>query len=1203
MEEQSNTSAATGTGTSYPGHSSFLQAFPAEADYLDCFSLVQQPEELSAWLITILQGAEAVLSLDLAYQARENVWHLYREVQNQLEDKGESFLHLGFPVLAIRHEEQRVSAPVFLWSVDLIPDPYHTDNWQIRVREGETPTLNPYVRPLLLEYFAGTEWEDALQGDASMLISAMKAAGETSTELAPFPEALPPEYSRILWSMLLGIFPPKELFPQGQADLAFLAEKTGQQRPGRLLSHLPLNPWQQAGFACSQQHGAAVISGGPATGKTHLLEHLVVHALGSGERVLVISERTDVHTRLLRRLDVLQLRHLAFSVREGRADGQLLLQLMGALIGRDGGGIRFDRARFEQAYTRYARTFERFHQHVQAVRRPVFGALNWTQTVGRFLASNRLIGRELLANQLEADAFSHSPAEYEELLALVAAAQPLYEAVGTLTHPLSKVAPRIYLALDKAEAKAYLNQQLDEVVARFSRLQHEIILSLNHYTDRLQQFHLDYARRMQERLTRLFQMLEDGQVQYGDNFLRSSNASIRLYQPFSSRAKGMQALREKVREEVRQLQAAHELDGFFDYSFPAELDNRSMQAIQQALQVFAEALATWEATIPELIAPYRKRVSQTHHHPRLNWSGEAGELSDKLDRALEVLNSGDLLREQKNHQALTLEKQQQYVEQLLAELHELSLSMRDFSACYDWCRFWLHLEPEQQHLLRAIIRVKPADWGVAFSSWYLDQVLGHAYCSDLPEQAFVHRIDLSGLREDYRSFIAYWWAVQQNDYTQTLKRRQRDAYQALLSGTRTGAGYAGSLSQLFARYERHITQYLPLFIANSLQASRTFAECTSSPFDLIIFEGAQYTPERTAQRLLPLAKRSIFIGDDQYIHGDDRADVLEGVQALGLPEVRLYACGGPDHEATQAVYREPEIRQVGGRYDPELMINEVEVSALLQGLNTIPKTVSRTFPRVGIVAFTRSQRNLLAQQILRLKKSTGEGEQLIGQLERNGLRILALDELSGHRFHTLFCSLTYGITSLEGNLPDEMAVLNTREGQRQLYELTSCATHAVHVVHSIPVPALRTLGEASGAEGYRTLLNFITRPADEGQATAQEATEEEDLFLREIALRLEYYLGRERILRTFDTKGWGRGLVIAPARAGHAHYLLVPDGLLAKADASNPEWEYSQQENLRNHGLEPIPVWSLRWWRNAEEEARRLASHIFNLDKEVYGGS
>lgn len=1186
-------------GSFLSGYSPYLRAFPAEEDYLDCFSLVNQTEELSTWLLHILRGAEAPLSVTLSHSTWNNIWHLYREVQNQLIDKGESFLRVGFPVLGIQQDGQRLSVPVFLWPVDLTPDPYQTQKWILRVRQGENPLLNPYVKPLLQEFFAEGEWEDAFDGDGSVLLDLMKEAGETSTDLVPFPETFSARQSQVIWSVLLGLFPPKELSPEGTTDLRFLTEKTGHERKGRVLSHIPLNPWQEAGFACSQQHAAVVISGSPATGKTHLLEHLVVHALGSRERVLVISERTDVHARLLQRLDVLQLRHLAFSIREWRSDGLLLSQLLAAVVGWEGGGIRFDRSGFEQKYTGYARKFDRFQQHLHAVRRPVFGGLNWTQTVGLFLASNRIIGRELLANQLNADSFSRSPEEFAELQQIVIQAQPLYEAVGTLNHPLGGVAPRIYLALDKNEARSYLDQQLDTYISRFSRLQHEFILSLNHYTDRLQQFHVDYTRRMRERLTRLFQAMEDGQTQYGDDFFLSSNASIQLYKLVSGRVKAIQALREKVREQVRRLRAAHELDGLFDYSFPEDLDHRNMPIIRKELHHFAEALTEWERSIPDLVDPFRKRVSLSHHHPRLNWSGEATELSEKLDHALEELNSAGLLKGQKTHQALTLEKQQQFIEQLLSELHELSLSTRDFSVCFDWYQFWLHLEPAQQELLETVIRVKPADWGAAFSSWYLDQVLSSMYITDLPEQAFVQRTDPSELREAYRSFITYQWAVQQNDYSQNLKRRQRETYNQLVSGTREGN--TKTLAQLFARYDRHITQYLPVVVANSLQALRAFAECDTPPFDLVIFEGAQYTHELVAQQLLLLAKRSVFIGDDQYIHGDDRADLLEAVQNIDLPDARLHNVVNTNTEALGRRARAVDVHQIDGRYEPEEMTNEAETTALVQWLNAIPKTANRTFPKVGIIAFTRPQRNRLAYELMRLKRSNEEGEKLISQLERNGLRILALDELSGHRFHTVFCSVTYGIVNLKGELPERMGVLNTPEGQRQLYELASCATHAVHVVNSIPLTALGTLAEVPVARGYQALRVFMDPEETLVDQPESKQDGQEQVFLREIALRLEHYLGRERILRTFDTKGWGRGLVIGPPRPGYTHYLLVPDGLLAKANASNPEWEYEQQESLRQNGLEPIPVWSLRWWRNPEEEARRLASHIFNLDKAAYG--
>lgn len=1182
----------------------YVAAFPAEDDFLDLSQLPPGPHFLAQILPAFLTDPTAFFSFRSDNDLEPKLWHLHRESVNRQQRFQQAALHLAFPVFTAREAEGWVCAPVFLWPVQLIPDRHLTQQWVLRRIDHTVPRLNPYVRSRLEGLYPEIPWDQVLANSPIAWLD--KIRGQSAAE-GVLPWSLQPPKARLQWSPLLGCFPPLAALTRGTPEWHRWQPSGRAPLPIPRTKHQMLLPAQQTAFAACFQHPLQVITGGPASGKKKVLEHILVQALARKEKVLVLSERPEALQYLRDHLEAQQLAHLSFHWTSTPDNRQLLLGTLRAIAEREGSApMRFDKKAFQDQKTRYERKIRRFQRHYQAVRQPVFGSATWPELTGHYLTHSRLAGRQVLDRQLSERDFTWQPEEYDYLREQVERAQPLFEAVGTLHHPLQALHESAFLQTSSSAARAHLEEQLDYFIAEFSKLQHEYILSLQQYAAGLAQMFDGHYRRMQEQIQGLEEAIQDGFFQYGNDFLLSANATLRLLSPWSRRVRRIRLIREEVRDRYRRLRAAHDLDQHFPHTFHPQAESRHMRALHQEVRRYADALSTWHQQTPDRIRPLQEKLSATAFHPHLHWAGEAERLQQKKDQLLAALKKANLLAQPPGLHADTLEAQRALIEQVLEQLDALQRNMRDFPVYYPWRSFWMRLRPAARSLIASIAQVRPRHWASAFASWYLNQVLHRAYVSDLPEQRFVDRemgTGLTPLREGFRRFIRYLWAVHRHDVLGQMRRKERERYNRFF-----GSSSAQPTQNLSEADLEAITDLLPVFLTSSLTSGAEFRDYSRPLFDWVLLEGAQYIPDHLGTHLAQLGRRVVMTGNDHFALADDRRDLLEAAIDQGYP-----VCHLPNEFLTEkTVPASPRCRGQVIPVEsgvPAGSVHEGEIEAIIGLLADLPPTQQRTLPQVGIVTLTTAQRDRLAWQLNESARTEDDLRNRLDQFERNGLRILTLWELAGHRFHTLLLSTTLTCPLGHQLAPAQLGKLNTPAGIRQVYELMNCAQREVIVVTTWSQALVRHWSEQLQGRGTKMLARFLQQfmeknsfagggavPSDQESASFGHGPSK--IFLQEAGHRLANFLGKERVQFDFAHQRWVYPVVIT---GGNGPYVLIPDGVSADTPASDPEWEWQKQEHLLEQGLQPIPLWSQRWWRNEAEEARRVASHILNLDREIYG--
>jgi len=425
-----------------------------------------------------------------------------------------------------------------------------------------------------------------------------------------------------------------------------------------------------------------------------------------------------------------------------------------------------------------------------------------------------------------------------------------------------------------------------------------------------------------------------------------------------------------------------------------------------------------------------------------------------------------------------------------------------------------------------------------------------------------------------------------------------------------------------------VSEMMPALFTTSLAAGKAFSTDEGPVFDLLVFDASQYIDAHLGSHLGRLARRIVLTGDECFGLKDQKNDLLEAALEQPFPQTTLrrmyrFFPAHPDQlrkghhfDPSAADHTSHEWRQIDGRYDEVTQTNSAEAEAVVHALNRIEKTVQRTYPKVGIITGTTGQRNVLARMIDRARQANDESDALIRQLERNGLAILSMDELSGHQFHTVFFSPAYGIANLDGTMTRHIGRWNTPTGQRQVCELLTAASHHVSVFSSISASEVDNMLDQPTQNGTYLMAQFLKlvnlrANGEEVSAFASSWKSTRELesqapvrhvhFLREAGERLTPFFGKDRIQFEARPAPGGWSLTVQPDEEKGWTYWLVPEGLLAQDGEPHANWELAERDRLADLGIRVVPLWSLRWWRNPEEEARRVASHLFNLDKEMYG--
>lgn len=1200
---------------------SFLQAVPDYPEYIDWINLISYNDDLSpkdAWNTLNTHQGSLHLSLSEDDPLSHQLYHLYFEQQNQKKHHQNTPLHLGAPLLIWNTAEGLRSAPLYLLPVEIHPKFDKKGHWTLQIAPNATLFANPLID--LPDSAAAFSEKmkielpnlEEIQRLANLLD--LKAAETEDWTLFPDAKHWPSQAGNktLIPSMVLGIFESPEKYKDYNIDHTDLMELIAKWRHQFTIPDL--DPSQRAVLDISQDEAITIATGGPGTGKKQLSEAIVINALSNQKKILLITGKPANIPRLQSYLDQQQLGHLSFWLRQPDQDLSLLLALLSNPIKIDSLFTNEQQLKNWQKETDELQQFkQRYDSAFRAVRKTSFGSFDWSQTVGLYLKAKKQSGKAILSSELHQNDFQFNLREYEQVSKAIHKAQTLFESVKSIRHPLRVLHPNIFLSLSQSEALDFTSNQLHFFLDQLTRLQQEYIQFTNKYKQKLNDYFENYYRLHLRQVEDLELAIANNITAYGRDFELSSKTSLQFIGVFSRRIKKIATERDRIIELYQQLLQAIKPMPELNVALPAPVQQTSIRQITSFINEYKTNLTTWIKASPNLIEQHLKRLDYQNAITALGLQGSLIDLETRLDQIVEELNQCNLLEDIQTQPMLTLPKRQQKTEQLMDFLENLQINLAHFPAFYQWQHFWLQQNTNIQSLIKAIIRAKPDHWINAFENWYLQQLLTKYQSTALPQQDFsdfqaskkLHRI-----QQNLAPQINSIWEPARQDLAKFFRRNQKQLAKE------------GNIANFFSENGKSITAAMPLFLSTPLSALKCFSGITYPIFDVIIFESAQFINEKWGRHLQRLGKQQIIIGNDQFIHNDEKEDYLEFALQQNLEKVQLRKIhkyypanlfqllnGASITEKAMKSFKVKAI-QLEGDYNEGLGINSAEVHYIIQFLQQLERSPQRTYPKIAIVCNTIKQRDYIAKAILKIKQDgTYEEKDNFLQMERNGLMVLHLNELEASRFELLLYSFTFGNTK---NKPQEFtahaSILNTSAGLRQLNELMSTASKEIQIIHSIQPDKIEDWAYSEAEQGYFLLANYIRmiQAIDQSDSTAQKSITQhfqkaypeetppalELPLYEEIAAALQLHLPGTQLHQNFQKAHLKVPLLVQSPDQTNQQLAVIVDYFLGQTKVTDFNWEINQRKILQQAGIKIITTYSIDWWKHPEKATLNLVEKI-----------
>lgn len=1219
-------------------YSIYHNALPFYLDRADICTVDDETADFAGLFSAELLTGTLARQINVSTLAADKLRHLYFESRNFEKIFGTKTFGFGYPLLIDSFNSDLVVSPLFIWQLALEPAQARVDSWI--VKSSEQGNILPNYR--LLDHLKEKYGLDLVAKMEEMAfnrqvgrkeleeISHEIAARLNFDELGSIDDLIPSpgideigEFTQtgaLHWSGVLGMFPPQNHhWKAGDARPEDVLVPTAAEGVDEFVfAYQPDDPEQATALETIARQKMTVVEGEDALGKTQTLVNLLINALSNGQKCLVVSERAQALKYAQHLLAKAGFNQFHFLLDDALNDKMPLLELLRVAAANSGRHTAGSEEGFQVKKNKFLREKVSLQATYSAVKTNIFGGYDWTETVGLFLASNRIEGKELLNSQLSAQDFSYTALEHAQMREGILRSEPLFERVKTLSHPLGNLNDRIFDNSGSTVALRFVQTQLKEFLEKTNQLHLQYIQKTDSYAARLKAHYREYFLQLESQARTLSDKISNYKAMLGSEFADAGSGAFEWPAFFSSKRKKIKQGQEDVAKSYKLLAKQYEKEQYFAFQFEPGKERANIAKTTENILKFRAALSQWHGQSDALVQDEVMRLNSKTAHPSLDVKEQITELEYSLDVLLDELNEAGLYQKHFENKTLTIPQRQKYLESIVEQLESTQLNLRDFEDFYQWQSNWLALGGLGQKVIRALVKVRPANWVAAFESWYFSNLLARAQSPHLPEDSAVVENATMAWHElkplIFNQITNLWWS-KQSAGIKALKKKNKKAYQLIFE--KSGQKLAANLPLCSVWQEGFdaVSDFLPVLFVTPHVALNELTE-SRGYFDYVIFDEANKFSVEAATAIAPKGKKVVIMGSNDP-HGNETS-LLQYALENGVPSALISNRYEPPlspfetwktGKAPASQNVEYQVDNVEGRFHELGGTNDIEAQNIIRLLNQIKQTPQRIYPSVGIVTFTVEQRDLIANYLLKLKQQNVLGSEKIQQLERNGMGVFHIDELFGQQFDIIIVSCTFGLVNLKGALTKKLILLNTSVGVGHLKMLVNKPAQTFHIIHSLPEEQIKQFESKKWEEGTWLLAHFIrlaesTKSGNMAQlmismeALGKRMAGEppESVFALEVFHALKPYLDEKRISQNAGMDSLHFPLSIKALVPGGAAIVAHPDGFFADTPYTSALWEQNQRQSIANAGMEYLPVWSVDWLKNPLQEARSLASKIIRID-------
>ncbi len=1084
------------------------------------------------------------------------------------------------------------------------------------------------------------EPEPELPKDSTETEEGNEETEEEATELKAEPEEKPaPEppkpKGQIYWSGVLGIFPPQQ--NNVLAGLQSLKGKTFPNAPviqprKHPFSCLLLDPAQQH-FLRSIGNGREILlQGASGTGKTYTLAALVSNALGNGHKCLVVSSRVATLDEIKKHLTGMWLGDLSVVLKNVYEDVKSVIESVNYKANALKKIPEVNEERYQIVLQKCERQEKEQGEGFQALNTTLFNGQTWTELVGEYLHVHSFRGKELLAAYLDSKVYDFTEDNYKTWREVVSNCETLYGKVGTLKHPLRHLHSDVFSNPDPSDSSIQLKERLESYTSQAGLLEEQLSDVQREYSETLLDHYNQYYDELKDKIAKVREEIVDNGTQFGKNYKRQNfieNTKRKLYSNFSYKYKNISSARKNSLNTYHALVKDFNEKQYFEYKF--SVHSGDMEKVLQNINDFEISLDNWHPRIPQMIRDDRRHLSGQTVHPALPvFKSRIDALEKGYEQLLREINEGGTYEQPIQKTVPTLQQKEEHLEELQEKLEYTTYNMRGFEDFYYWQRYWQILDDPSRKIVLAMIRTKASYWPEIFDGWFLFHRLNLDFKTSLPHTS----ASVDDLTEHYgelNSLIAQKalkaWSLRQGEAIKRLKREYKTLYTSYFGIKNKVLPNGVVFKDMMEKDMTFFTEMFPVVLTTPDVLNESLPQLNGF-FDYVIFDDATEVPLSKAIAGLAMGQRKIICGnrimDDE--HSLFHFALLNNFENKHLNYQHIFS---PVHQFNHRAFA-PEVstiptaspkavnmvlKEINGRYNETTRVNKTEADKIISYLlNDMEPKIDRSLPKTAVICFTYEQRNYIYEQFLKIKIDRSEGYNRLVVLEQNDFKILHIDELYGDRFETTILSTTFGLNE-NGIISKDLKTFLDGLTENTVNMLTSRTAKEVIIYTSIPeshienevVRIYETNARPSALLMYYLCYAEAVQLGDDSMQKdilnridyeyGQEKTAEgHSVFVENVAASLLPYFEKGRIETNVEQENCIIDIVVKPQYEGEPPVAIICDGHQRRESFPSATWEKQKQKQIELLGYKCLKTWSVNWWKNPDQQARKLASLVIKQD-------
>jgi very-short-patch-repair endonuclease len=1028
-----------------------------------------------------------------------------------------------------------------------------------------------------------------------------------------------------------------------------------------------------------------IIQGPPGTGKSQSLTALITNALANNLKCLVVCEKKTaldvIKNNLHREND--QLGSLAAVIEDINKDRDGIVNSVRDRISNLSQSIGFNQTNYTTVRQNIESAVQTInHQHRQLDKK-IYQGKSWTELVGEYLKCNKIADHTILKNKLDYKQFNFQKDENEltDIIGKIKTAKKLFSEVNRLDHPLEILNNELFTQDNPRGIQLKLEELSKGTQTQLETLKNKLSNEILEYRNWLDKHYLEYYDAVKKQISNYKAFVNSNHEQFGEVFFKNDGFTkfrIETFSIVSSKYKTIKSNRLELVNQISGIKHVQQSLKYVEHSYVETDQPISLKIYVENIDKLNSITDDWYNKSEKIKNEYLSKFSTINIHPLYPQNsipkGTENEFAETITaiKSEKLLGRTILLSEDHN-------KKIDEISQLGSELKTILENLEDFREYYNWRAFYISLTPLEQVVIKSIIETECKDWETTFESWYYYWLLSINEHKDLPKSSekIQELFDSKGelKKNQIKSIISSWAAKQYK----TAKYSQSQGVNPISLFNKRGSRgeRRNSLRKIIKTDFQLFTDFFPVVMVSPTVCS-SIIPLQEAIFDIVIFdEASQLRLEDTFPALLR-GKLKIVSGDSQqmppssYFQGGNallsptEEDFEEEQNHQEIQTSNRNANNSLDLADSESLlvyaencnYKQSYLKVHYRSQHPELIdfsnhafygkrlipmpakkdykpIQFIEVNGLYEDqvnrdearqvvdilLNHIKPFKSGKYPSVGVATFNLYQRNLILEEITKVRQLKPEYDKKISDLGSD-LFVKNLENIQGDERDIIIISTTFG-KKADGSFRQSFGPILQRNGYKLLNVIVTRAKYKVYVCTSIPqehINQYSSLLQQFKNNGRAIFYSYLAyaKAISENNIEVKESLLKqlyencesktfdieydvygsESPFEEEVYYRLAEKIGQDRLQQQFKIGGFRIDLVVKSKISGKPIIAIECDG--AKYHSSNEAyaWDMFREGVIKPYGFTFYRIWSTNWWYSSEKELKKLVDFIMQVDSE-----